>query len=454
MNKMRAITIGLYILGAILLLAPAPATAGPIIPGEPVGTHVFCSKANTIGSKLGSAQPLRVHGVCQENLSISDTRVNITIIGDGAADVRDFGGSACDANAGTTTIFPNDPSGAEIVQVRGKNITITALNVFGLRADDPSIKPPITPYPKTQWDAAQCVVGSTPGSPRTTSTDAQDPTCANTRGIRAQRNGIMLIGRNTRDDSTKTGENPQVYVEKSGVCIKNVASQGIEVTQGSFARVINSEVQHAGGDGILISEGSAAFIGSASGSEYKLSTDAFSGPGHSGPNWIHNNTGAGINVDRGSEARIVNNYIAFNGGTGINVGRASQADVNSNRIDGNLGSGLFVRDNSNVSLGTTFNATCNATTWGAPCGEPGAVDPRTLANTVTVANTSFGIKCTIGGSISGKATTDRAGGTLSLIGNGGAVVSTFGGGSGVGYSSFGFSGGITLADDKCISKAT
>ena len=122
MNKMRAITIGFYILGAILLLAPVSVTAGPQIPGEPVGTHVFCGKSVTIGSKLGSVQPLRVHGVCQENLSISDTRVNITIIGDGAADVRDFGGSACSANSGTTTIFPNDPSGAEVVQVRGKNI--------------------------------------------------------------------------------------------------------------------------------------------------------------------------------------------------------------------------------------------------------------------------------------------------------------------------------------------
>jgi hypothetical protein len=251
----------------------------------------------------------------------------------------------------------------------------------------------------------------------------------------------MLIGRNTRDDATKTGENPQIYVEKSGVCIKNVASTGIEVTQGSFARVINSEVQHAGGDGILVAEGSAAFIGSASGSEYKLATDAFSGPGHSGPNWIHNNTGTGINIDRGSEARIVNNFVSFNTGAGMNVGRASQADIDSNRIDGNGGGGLLVRDNSNVSLGTTFNAGCEATTWGAPCGTPGTFDPRTLANTVTVANTSFGIKCTIAGSISGRATQDRAGGTQSLGLNGGAGVSTFG--------SFG-----TVTSDNCTNKTS
>jgi hypothetical protein len=458
MNKMRAIMIGFYILGAILLLAPVPATAGPVLPGEPIGTHVNCGKAVTVGSKLASAQPLRVHGICQEILSIADTRVNITVIGDGdnviplptnAPVGADHGGKACDANDGSTTIIPSDPSAAEIIQVRGKNITITALNVFGLRADDPSIKPPIAPFPKTQWDKTQCA-GSTPKAPQSVVPDSESLGCSNNRGIRAQRNGIMQIGRNTRDDAIQGGENPQIYVEKTGVCIKYVGSQGIEVTQGSFARVINSEVQHVGGDAILISEGSAAFIGSTSGSEYKLVSDAFAGPGHSGPNYIHNNTGAGINVDRGSEARIVNNYIAFNGKAGIAVARASQADVDSNRIDGNLANGLTVGDNSNVSLGTTFDTLgCNATTWGAPCGTPGSFDPRTLANTVTVANTSFGIKCTIGGSISGRATTDRGGGSLSLF-NGGntgsAAKSTFG--------TAAYTGGTVATGDNCINKTT
>jgi hypothetical protein len=442
MNKTRAMVIGLYILGAILLLAPVTVTAGPQLPGENVGTHVFCGKSVTIGSKLGNAQPLRVHGICQEILSIADTRVNITIIGDGG-DVRDSGGSACDANDGITTIFPDDPSAAEIIQVRGKNITITALNIFGLRADDPSIKPPIGPLGLPDWQSSQCA-GSTPTTNRTLTADSQSAGCSNNRGIRAQRNGIMLIGRNTRQGSIKPGDNnedPQYYDEKSGVCIKYVGSAGIEVTQGSFARVINSEVQHVGGDGVLISEGSAAFIGSASGSEYKLAattTEAFPGPGHSGPNWIHNNTGAGVNVDRGSEARIVNNFIAFNGKAGIPVARASQADIDSNRIDGNLGGGVTVSDNSNVSLGTTFNAGCDATTWGAPCGEPGTFDPRTLSNTVTVANTSWGIKCTIGGSISGRATQDRFGGTMSLGLNGGAGLSTF----------------STAAPDLCVNKTS
>jgi hypothetical protein len=446
----------LYILGAILLLSPASATAGPIIPGEPVGTHVFCGKAVTIGSKLASAQPLRVHGICQEILSISDTRVNITIIGDGG-DVRDAAitGSACSANEGATTIFPDDPSAAEIIQVRGKNITITALNVFGLRADDPSIKPPVGPLGLPAWDTAQCTGAQGKASTTLRNTDAnngdpllvdaQDPFCSNNRGIRAQRNGIMLIGRNTRLDAVKGGDDPTDYYEKSGVCIKNVGSAGIEVTQGSFARVINSEVQHVGGDGVLISEGSAAFIGSASGSEYKLDQDAFRGPGHSGPNYIHNNTGAGVNVDRGSEARIVNNFIAFNGKAGVAVGGASNADVDSNIFAGNLGSGLSLAGNSNVALGSTYDTLgCNETTWGAPCGVPGTFDPRTLANTVTVVNISFGIKCVVGASITGRSSTDRAGGIKGLAGNGAAPTSTIGGGI----------SGISSFDANCINKAT
>jgi hypothetical protein len=446
MNKTRAMVVGLYILGAILLLSPVPATAGPQLPGEAVGTHVFCGKAVTIGSKLASTQPLRVHGICQEILSISDTRVNITIIGDGG-DVRDFDGSACDANAGLTTIFPDDPSAAEIVQVRGKNITITALNVFGLRADDPSIKPPVGPIGLPDWDSSQCA-GKTPKALRTITPDSESAGCSNNRGIRAQRNGIMLIGRNTRQGSIKVGdtnEDPRFYDEKSGVCIKYVGSTGIEVTQGSFARVINSEVQHVGGDAVLISEGSAAFIGSASGSEYKLAQDAFAGPGHSGPNYIHNNTGAGVNVDRGSEARIVNNFIAFNGKAGISVGGASNADVDSNIFAGNLGSGLSLAGNSNVALGSTYDTLgCNETTWGAPCGEPGTFDPRTLANTVTVVNISFGIKCVVGASITGRASTDRAGGTKALSGNGAPLTSLTGGGI----------SGVSSFDANCINKAT
>ena len=445
MERTKGTVIGLIVLGAILLLLPAQGIAGPVLPGEPVGTHVTCKPGVTIGSKLGSPQPLRPHGTCPEILSISDTRVNITIIGDGG-NVFDFGGSACAANAGITTILTNDPSAAEIVQVRGKNIIITALNIVGLRGDDPSINPPLDPTVFPNTGAGSCVTlhgapGPSPGAAG--DPDAQDGACSNNRGVRAQRQGGMQIGRNTRDSSILKLADPSIYFERTGVCIFDVGSQGIEVTQQSFARVVNSEVRNVGGVGIQMAEGSAAFIGSTSGGEYKLTTDSFRGPGFSGANLVHDNSGAGIQVDRLSEARIVGNYVHNNGGNGMTVSKNSHADIDSNLIESNTGSGVTVSDNSNVSLGTTWNAGCASTSFGSPCGT-GTFDPRTLANTTRLGfeNASFGVKCTVGGSISGKLTTDRGGG--------GIATSTSGPLKGLGGAKYTTSGLGTASDDKCV----
>ena len=94
--------VALCILGAILLLMPALATAGPINPGETVGTHIFCGSSRHISTALGSAQPLRPHGTtkapCSETISIGDSRTNITIIGDGGDPHRTLGGACSDPN--------------------------------------------------------------------------------------------------------------------------------------------------------------------------------------------------------------------------------------------------------------------------------------------------------------------------------------------------------------------
>jgi Right handed beta helix region len=202
--------------------------------------------------------------------------------------------------------------------------------------------------------------------------------------------------------------------------------------------MINSEVRTVGGDGVVVSEASAGALGFSSGGEFNFPTDPYPGPGFSGPNIIHHNTGVGVTVDRLAEGRIVGNYIHNNGGDGIRVRRNSQADVASNLINSNKANALRIDDNSNVSLGTTFATFCSATSFGSICGPP-FVSLASLANTISVANTSFGIKCTVGGSISGKATTDRGGGPLSLRANAG--------GSTVSFGSFG-----NLTNDNCIDK--
>jgi hypothetical protein len=106
-----------------------------------------------------------------------------------------------------------------------------------------------------------------------------------------------------------------------------------------------------------------------------------------------------------------------------------------------------VDDNSNISLGTTFHTQCFATSFGFLCPTPTVIHTGSfikqdaLANTVSVPNIGFGIRCTVGGSISGKASTDRGGGGLSLLKNGG----------GAGTSTFG-SVGATGTEDNCINK--
>jgi hypothetical protein len=373
---------------------------------------------------LGRPQPLRVHGTCKETLSIADTRVNITIIGDGDGDC---------GNPSNTKIIGDDPSAAQIVQIRGKNITMTALEISGLLGTDPTVKPPLG---IPDFDASQCTGSTGTG-------DAQDPNCNNNRGVRAQRGGIVLLGRNVTPGDFKPPSDPTTFQEQTGVCIHHVGKNGIEITAESVGRIINSEVHNVGGDGIVFSEVSGGLVGFSSGGEFNLPTDAYPGQGHSGPVLIHDNTGVGVTVDRLAEARIVGNFIHNNGGDGIRVRRNSQADIASNLINANGANGIRVDDNSNVSLGTTFSTGCGSTDFGGICSPP--INQGNLANTTSVPNLgSFGVKCTVGGSVSGKLSTDRGGGPLPLVGSGSGANLT---GHTAGFGTFG-----TVTNDNCIDR--
>lgn len=438
MKRITGTAVGLFILGAALLLMPTWGEAGPILKGEPVGTHVNCGGATTIGNALGRTQPLRVHGTCGETISISDTRANITIIGDGGGDNRtpEDGGSGVSAcnDSNNTQIVGDDPTAAQIIQVRGRNITITGVEISGIRGDDPSVKPKLG---SNVWDSSLCPGGAT----------AQDGNCNNNRGIRAQRGGIVLLGRNISKGDFVGGVDGKHYIEQTGICIHDVSKNGIEGNAGTVVRVINSEIKNVGGDGISLTDLTAANIGSSSGSELNLPSDAFQSPGRAGPNIIHHNLGVGITVDRGSQARIIGNYIHNNASEGIRVRRHSQADVASNLIDQNL-TGVRVDDNSNVSLGTVGNPGCPATSFGFLCPTHTAthggtfVKQDTLANSTssTALNTSFGLKCSVGGSISGLISVDRSSSaTNRLSGTGG-------------QKSLGSFGAQT--NDNCIDKTT
>ncbi len=425
--------VALCILGAILLLMPALATAGPINPGEPVGTHIFCGKSKFVGSSLGSAQPLRAHGTCEEIISISDTRANITIIGDGGITTNGAnGGQACNDNQ--TTIIGSDPSASEIIQVRGRNITIPGVEI---RAKSVVIFPAGTVNVQvakliddgTDFDSAQCKTS-------TGTKTGQDTNCNNSRGIRVQRGGTLLVGRNVAVGAFKEPHDPTNYLEQSGVCIHEVSKAGIEATQGSVLRVVNSDIHNVGGDGILVSETSAATIGFSSGGEVNLPTDPFKSPGRSGPNHIHNNSGAGITGDRNASVRIVGNYIHHNTNDGIRIRRTSFADIAANLINANSSNGIRADENAGVNLGTTFNASCLASSFGHCPGNTFNISG--LANSTTLNNSAFGLRCSIGAYITGLATKGQDG-TSPITGLSGAKT---------------FGGGVATTGDQCIDKTS
>src|ERR1043166_6313067 len=375
MNKASGAVFGL--IGAILLLLPVAAFAGPQLPGEPTGSHTFCAgfstnnRSVTMTSALGRVQPIRAHGTCHETLSIADTRVNITIIGDGG-DTLTYGsacadpnntkligedpsqaqiiqvrgrnititgdggdtltyGSAC-ADPNNTKLIGEDPSQAQIIQVRGRNITITGIEVSGqviTSLTTSFLNNNLGLFSGTDFTAGACVSGLA------SSTD-----CNNNRGIRAQRGGILLLGRSLAFGGfvavpTAGNHSPAQFEEKTGVCIHDVSKNGVEIAAGSSARIINSEIHHVGGDAINLTEMSTATIGFDSGGNFNLTSDPFISPGNGGPNYLHNNTGNGVAIQRNSAGRVVGNTISGNQTSGINVTRGGSADVADNVLNAN-----------------------------------------------------------------------------------------------------------------------
>ncbi len=99
------------------------------------------------------------------------------------------------------------------------------------------------------------------------------------------------------------------------------------------------------------------------------------------PNIIRNNGGAGINIERSSTAWIVGNTITNNKGSGIIVHRNSQADVMGNTINANGGDAITASFNAGVNLRS----------------EPRKDGPNQTAQ----ANSGTGIKCMVGGYVDG-----------------------------------------------------
>lgn len=199
------------------------------------------------------------------------------------------------------------------------------------------------------------------GGPAATATSAT---------IQVRGRGIVIKGFTT--PGAITGGRHGVQVLRGGTAlidgnkIQSTGGNGIFVTQGSSARIINNTIENnLSGDGIQVGENSSARIGILAGSDTTAS-----------PNTIQGNGGRGITVSRYSNARIVGNTIANNFSDGVRVVRVSHAEISDNEIRGNGGDGIEVGQNSGVNLGNDTGT--------------GIFD---LPNDTTANNSGSGIRC-------------------------------------------------------------
>lgn len=147
-------------------------------------------------------------------------------------------------------------------------------------------------------------------------------------GIGIERGARAFIGGNTiQDTASRPGSG------SSGL--------GIHVSIHSSATIVNNTIQRNPGAGILVQESSYARI-------------SFVAPYDATPqgNVIRNNgPGGGVHVAHLGGARIAQNTIHDNAGAGVQVDSASEAVVSGNDISGNGSNGITVAENSTVRLG-------------------------------------------------------------------------------------------------------
>lgn len=157
----------------------------------------------------------------------------------------------------------------------------------------------------------------------------------------------------------------------------------IHLDKGSIGTIFDNVIEDNRGYGINLQENSYARIGFRIPTLPKPQT-----------NVIRNNDGPGVIVGRWSSAWVVGNQITNNKGHGVIVDRQSQADVLANDIGGNGGDGIVVTNGSGVNFDSDGSDLV-------------IKDP----NRSTMANAGMGVRCDVGGYVSGRlgALSGRAG---------------------------------------------
>lgn len=191
---------------------------------------------------------------------------------------------------------------------------------------------------------------------------------------------VFILGRDVRITGfTIIGGSHGVHLSGPATAVidRNVIRQSagaIHIDKGSVATIYDNVIEDNRGYGINLIENSYARIG------FRIPTLP-----KPQPNLIRHNDGPGVIVGRWSSAWVVGNQITNNQSHGVIVDRQSQADVQANEIGGNGGDGIRVSHGSGVNFDSMGSDMV--------INEP---------NRSTVANAGAGVRCEIGGYVSGR----------------------------------------------------
>jgi nitrous oxidase accessory protein NosD len=198
---------------------------------------------------------------------------------------------------------------------------------------------------------------------------------------------ITVIGKEvTIKGFVITGGRNGITIAKGGTVIidgnviEKTLNDGILLTNHAHARIIRNTIRNIRRHGIVVAEGSSARIGFITPRDPGPSSNTIDGSRGTGPP-----TFTGIVLNRNSSARIVGNKIINFSRDGIAVVMGSHAEITGNHINNNGRDGIVVIENSGVNLGTDVSLK------GSPFND-----------TNTGENKKLGVRCFIGGYVSGR----------------------------------------------------
>jgi len=291
---------------------------------------VNCTKGDTIQEAVDKASPgdtISVTGICNENVTVKEGLVRLTVNG-----------------GGTATVEGPDSTAATIL-LRGANITIKGFTIRG---------------------GLNCINPDRGGWGRIENNTIE---FCGQHGVAITRNSFAQIINNTirnngasgilvaASSSARIGFISDLDTSASPNTIKSNNQHGILVNRSGAAEIAGNTIIDNVQDGVRLREGSSARIG-------------FFGVGPTiAGNAINTNGGNGVTIETVSFAELRSNTNTANTGDGVVVRKNSGVDLKDNISNGdNGGFGVTCRTNSYASGNlNTLSGTSGAEDFGSDC---------------------------------------------------------------------------------------